>query len=262
MAGCFQTFIEKKTSGKVDFTLNDEVLRVFARAKYVEPPPEVDLKLIPSTRSQILPRQIGELDSIEAEVAFQCMVKSRPEIDRDIGESGMRRRVGRVLKMTFEPLTTDEVLDRILTSGKLAGDLNALYGPVFEEETNSKVLLARQKARESVLLNRSRFEASQAGVEIEVEEKTEETVDSEAESAYGSQVVPKRKRQKTRNREEANQADISCMDLSIVAGPSNIVDSLMEVTIEEKSNIVKTESKVKVKKKKKDKKKRKSTLGF
>ena len=199
------------------------------------------------------------IESIENGVAFQCMVKSRPEIDLDIGESGMRRRVGRVLKLTFEPLTTDEVLDRILGGGKLAGDLNALYGPVFEEEATSQVLLARQKARESVLLNRSRFEASQAGVELEIEQKTEENADSEAESAYGSQVVPKRKKQKTVAEVEA---DLSCLDLSVVAGPSTNVDSLMEATVEEKSSIVKTESKVKVKKKKKDKKKRKSTLGF
>ena len=61
MAGSFETFIGTKSGGSVDFTLGDEVLRVFAQAKYVEPPPEVDLKVIASTRSQILARQIEEL---------------------------------------------------------------------------------------------------------------------------------------------------------------------------------------------------------
>jgi len=252
MAAPFQTFIEKKSSGKVDFTLSDQVLRVLACAKCVEPPPEVDLKIIASTRSQILPRQVEELDSIEMGVNFQCMVKSRPEIDLDIGHSGMRRRVGRVLKLTFEPLSSDEVMDRILNCAKLSGEINALYGPVVEEETKSKVLLERQKARESMLLNRSRFEASQTGVELELEEKIEENESSDTESAYGSQGVQKRKKQKT---QDGSQANISCLDLSIV-GP---VDSLMEATVEEKSSIVKSESKSKVKKKKK---KRKSTLGF
>ena len=246
--------------------------------------PKPSLHLADSTRKKVIQR-LSILNDLET-ITPNIVPKSRPELSESFGVSGMRRRIGRVLNMTF--IERDEHIANIILGGKSYGQISALYEEVFREEQNCKVIEERRKMRQSQLLNRSRFEMSMAGKEVNettVEEKIEETSDDSEVNIGLVKRKPRIRLRKSRKKTKQmiNQTIDRTMDLSIMAGnltqetSLNITqepslnlettlnftqDTPMEETVVEEKTEVKENVKEKIKKKKDKKKKRKSMLGF
>ena len=277
----FATELTLGSEPSSEYEITSDIIRGMKSLRTIDPKPS--LHLADSTRTKVTQR-LSTLDDLET-VQPNIIVKSRPELLESFGVSGMRRRIGRVLNMTF--IERDEHISNIVQGGKSYGQISALYEEVFREEQNCKVIEERRKMRQSQLLNRSRFEMSMAGKEVDetnVEEKIEETSD-DGEVNPGLVKPPRIRLRKSRKRinRKVNQTIDRTMDLSIMAGnltqdktlnltqePSlnlettlNFTqDTTMEETVVEEKTEVKEKVKDKIKKKKDKKKKRKSMLGF
>ena len=117
---------------------------------------------------------------------WKLQPKTRDGIENQLGEPGMRRRIGRVLNETV-PTSRDEA-DMIMSNNAGHGLISARYEKVWEEESRDKVIRERRMARERTLLNKSNFEASMNGSLIKTPSVCMSHTDIEATNNESSEL--------------------------------------------------------------------------